>query len=591
MSGDEGMEILLPEEEEEELMIFEEENMNKVLSLKDLIKFRLIESVRTLQGVRLHPNIISICDNFKGAKIEDLKMLYDRFVHKNTPQEINMLILCLLTYHLLKTHKAEEEWHDIYLETFSLLKDAEWFNTLGLAREMILSSLSHVQAEEARFKDKLNQHLFVKKLRKLIGKVNDFEEEVEVKYAEDVEKINVEHEAEELKGDVKLELHFFDIAVKIEMYEQLVEPKCRDDVVRLTKLAEKKGVNVKAFKESVIIFLELWVECGFLDINEFNRLKGIIEENVEKDDLDQFAKKCASEPIEVAVELIKHKENFPGFNCENLKKIDGKYQDRVQIVVWECEIPGFGEKIAVKECRARKEEDLDCFREEAKILNKLSGSSRNFLKFYGDNYYTVVENEETILIYRMAMEYVANTLQKDKQRRDNMKKPYSEGEFISFFKQMLDAFKVLTTQRIMHCDIKPSNLLITDNGIIKVIDFNSAKLIQDRTMLANTVGTPDFMAPELRRAMSDPSKQGEFRQDKTDVYSLGMTLLYLLTDSIKGMNLEENQKKLDELIDSIRFEGFKKFLRDMLAFNPANRKTLSELAEIIPNDPSRTIET
>jgi serine/threonine protein kinase len=110
------------------------------------------------------------------------------------------------------------------------------------------------------------------------------------------------------------------------------------------------------------------------------------------------------------------------------------------------------------------------------------------------------------------------------------------------------------------------------------------KLIIDRTILADVVGTPDFMAPELRRAMSDPRKKGEFRQDKTDAYSLGMTLLYLLTDSIKGMNLEANQKKLYALIDSIRFEWLKPIIRGMLEFNPDERPAIREVAWFLPAD-------
>jgi serine/threonine-protein kinase ULK/ATG1 len=60
---------------------------------------------------------------------------------------------------------------------------------------------------------------------------------------------------------------------------------------------------------------------------------------------------------------------------------------------------------------------------------------------------------------------------------------------------MLNAFKVLTKNNIMHRDIKPGNILL-HNGIIKIADFGFCKPLGSSRDLAHTMlGSPIYMAP------------------------------------------------------------------------------------------------
>jgi serine/threonine-protein kinase len=79
-------------------------------------------------------------------------------------------------------------------------------------------------------------------------------------------------------------------------------------------------------------------------------------------------------------------------------------------------------------------------------------------------------------------------------------------------------------QGIVHCDLKPANLLLTQRGQIKLTDFGFARRVDDASASWRALaGTVPFMAPE----QVDPC-WGEVDR-RTDVYGLGAVLLTLLT--------------------------------------------------------------
>lgn len=107
---------------------------------------------------------------------------------------------------------------------------------------------------------------------------------------------------------------------------------------------------------------------------------------------------------------------------------------------------------------------------------------------------------------------------------------------IDWFKQILPAFSYTHEQDIVHRDVKPSNLFLSKNGSIKVLDFGIAKIIDNNLSLTGTaskMGTPMYMSPEQIQT----PKEVDYR---TDIYSLGVTLYVLLT----------GQKPYDDTTDS-----------------------------------------
>jgi len=76
-------------------------------------------------------------------------------------------------------------------------------------------------------------------------------------------------------------------------------------------------------------------------------------------------------------------------------------------------------------------------------------------------------------------------------------------------------------RNVVHCDLKPSNVMIDPDGVAKIIDFGLARLAADGARgVGIPVGTPDYMAPEVWR--------GESPTQRSDVYSLGALLYELI---------------------------------------------------------------
>jgi serine/threonine-protein kinase len=96
-------------------------------------------------------------------------------------------------------------------------------------------------------------------------------------------------------------------------------------------------------------------------------------------------------------------------------------------------------------------------------------------------------------------------------------------ESIPIFKQALRGVAAAHRAGIIHRDLKPANLMITKDGIVKVMDFGIAKRqgVTGATKVSTSIGSPLYMAPEqiLGRAVDS----------RTDVYSLGLTLYELLS--------------------------------------------------------------
>jgi len=97
-----------------------------------------------------------------------------------------------------------------------------------------------------------------------------------------------------------------------------------------------------------------------------------------------------------------------------------------------------------------------------------------------------------------------------------------EGSRLEIFRQICSAVEYAHRHLIIHRDIKPSNILVTANGVPKLLDFGIAKLLSaenDQTVTTMRAMTPEYASPEQIR--------GESVTTATDIYSLGIVLAEL----------------------------------------------------------------
>ena len=119
----------------------------------------------------------------------------------------------------------------------------------------------------------------------------------------------------------------------------------------------------------------------------------------------------------------------------------------------------------------------------------------------------------------MIMEYVEGTTVAQLLE----KSPISAADAVNYVGQVLDALSYAHQQHIIHRDIKPSNMMITPQGVIKLMDFGIARAGDEHTltMTGTTLGSLGYMSPE--------QVKGEPTDARSDLYSVGVSLYEMVT--------------------------------------------------------------
>ena len=104
--------------------------------------------------------------------------------------------------------------------------------------------------------------------------------------------------------------------------------------------------------------------------------------------------------------------------------------------------------------------------------------------------------------------------------------PMDYRKVIDITKQVASALKVAHKNKIIHRDVKPHNIMVTNEGVVKLADFGIAKAVNDATLSTGSkiIGSVHYFSPEQAR--------GNYVDERSDIYSLGIVMYEMLTGTV-----------------------------------------------------------
>ena len=157
--------------------------------------------------------------------------------------------------------------------------------------------------------------------------------------------------------------------------------------------------------------------------------------------------------------------------------------------------------------------------------------------------------------------------------------PYDNESCRCWFRDLILGIEYLHAQGVVHRDIKPDNLLLTEDDILKIVDFGVSEMFEKTSDMrtAKSAGSPAFLPPELC-----VSRHGDISGKAVDVWSMGITLYCLYFGSIpfektSVLDLYESIKNDEIDLKDCADEDFKDLMHRILNKDPSKRITIAEL--------------
>jgi serine/threonine protein kinase len=162
------------------------------------------------------------------------------------------------------------------------------------------------------------------------------------------------------------------------------------------------------------------------------------------------------------------------------------------------------------------------FSENASFVSKFRVEAQAAAGLAHPNIVNVYDVGEERGLYYIVMELVDGiTLKKYIEKKARL----SVKEAVSIAIQVSMGLGAAHRNHVIHRDIKPQNIIISKDGKVKVTDFGIAKAATSNTITSNVMGSPSTIrAPEQAR--------GGYSDEKSDIYSLGITLFEMLTGRV-----------------------------------------------------------
>ena len=166
----------------------------------------------------------------------------------------------------------------------------------------------------------------------------------------------------------------------------------------------------------------------------------------------------------------------------------------------------------------------DEFTTDEEFIKRFSIEAQSAASIVHPNIVSVYDVGNEHSLYYIVMELVKGKTLKEIIVEEKYALPWKWSTNIAI--QIASALETAHKNNIVHRDIKPHNIIITEDGIAKVTDFGIAKAVSNSTITAfgSTIGSVHYFSPEHAR--------GGFTDSKSDLYSLGVVLYEMLTGRV-----------------------------------------------------------
>lgn len=161
------------------------------------------------------------------------------------------------------------------------------------------------------------------------------------------------------------------------------------------------------------------------------------------------------------------------------------------------------------------------FSDDKKFVEKFRAEAQSAAGLSHPNIVNVYDVGDENGMYYIVMELVEGiTLKSFIERKGKL----DIKEAVGIAVQIAQGMEAAHGNHIVHRDIKPQNIIISKEGKVKVTDFGIAKAVTSNTITSNAMGSVHYLSPEQAR--------GGFSDEKSDIYSLGVTMYEMLTGRV-----------------------------------------------------------
>lgn len=165
------------------------------------------------------------------------------------------------------------------------------------------------------------------------------------------------------------------------------------------------------------------------------------------------------------------------------------------------------------------------FQEDTEFLRRFSTEAQAAASLSDANVVSVYDVGTQGKLNYIVMEYIEGITLKEYMSKKE--ESLSISEAVDFSLQIASALEHAHAKKIIHRDIKPQNVAITNNGVLKVMDFGLAHAVTSATTVvgnSEALGSVHYASPEQVR--------GGFTDERSDIYSLGIVMYEMFTGQL-----------------------------------------------------------